>query len=445
MNIAMREALESVESDDSMNQGTRACEARGKEFSTVTEMRLAGAAMMPAARKLITERMNRYWRNRSSLFVPERPDEVIIGAGLHASVYAAARVAAGFPKPVILERGKVGGAFAVTDCASFYLNSRNMPGQNGRPDRSLSGINFLPGAPVQPDMLTGREYQSNADMAFAIRASLAEYGEVYTGADVTDISYSGTITLASGMQIYAGRVIDARGLGDTATEFGQKVNGITVQTFPQFMSTLDGMFPLKGLERVAVFGGGDSGKVTVEALLGIGPKETSLSGLDYVRQVDWYASSLPRNREDWAATQRGRYQRIGRYLARQADVRSDGRYDGAERLRIYNRRGTAIPTLNGALVGSRAYDRVILCTGNSLPALGLSARRFYETEGNLAKDYDSERVIYRVGPAASLRFDDQEYDDFYTDNTNNRVAIFRLAPRTAALAATLPSPVNPYR
>lgn len=456
--FVLRQAVDSIKRDPALSAGMEAAALRRGAFPTAEAMELAGAAMIPSAKAVVDQRLDSFWRSNTGGFVPDRAPEVIIGGGVHAAIYAASRVASGFPRPVVLERSKrVGGAFAVSMAPSFYLNSSNKPGQFGLPGQD-GGLNYLPGAPVQPDLLSGREYQTNADIAYAVRAALAMYADVYTGCDVTFISYTGLIQYTCGgvsREIQAGRVIDARGLGDPSFP-DMKPDGISVQTFPQFMASMDQMFPLQNLDRVAVIGGGDSGKVAVEALLGIGPNANSLTGLDYVSGIDWYARTLPQFCEDWRERERGRYARIGTYLPRAnreemtddygdtvTETRGDARDPGA-RVRVIRANGTAVPTLGGALVGSRPYSRAIVCTGNTLPALGMSPGDFSTVPGDLARTYAGENIVYRVGPAAELPYTREESDEQYARRPDNRVAIFRLAPRTAALACTLGEPVNRF-
>src|SRR5579859_3861960 len=80
---------------------------------------LAGAALMPQARDRVTRYLNRLWvRNRLPEDLSDK--EVIIGSGISAATYAAARVRMGFPKPIVLERY---GAEEVGDRKSTRLNS----------------------------------------------------------------------------------------------------------------------------------------------------------------------------------------------------------------------------------------------------------------------------------------------------------------------------------
>src|SRR5207248_2265085 len=218
--------------------------------------------------------------------------EVIIGSGFHAAVYAATRVRSGYPKPLVLERGqRVGGTFAMTARPTFYLNSRNRAGAAGLAGDQKAALNFLLGAPIQAANVGMQEYQTNTDMALVIRLALAQYADVVTNATVLSVIREGTgveIEVADRSPLPAGRVIDARGVGDPVSQ--DIANGSTVLTFGQFMARMAGMWPLRGVRRVAVIGGGDSAKCTIESLLGIGPQPyMAAAALDSVDRVDWYS------------------------------------------------------------------------------------------------------------------------------------------------------------
>src|SRR5438270_13826392 len=148
--------------------------------------------------------------------------EVFIGSGFHAAAYATTRVLSGYPKPLVLERNqRVGGTFAMTSRPTFYLNSRNRSGTAGLAGDQGASLNYLPGAPIQAANVSMTEYQTNTEMALVIRLALAQYADVVTDADVLSVSRDGSsveIDIADRGVLRAGRVIDARGLGDPADQ-----------------------------------------------------------------------------------------------------------------------------------------------------------------------------------------------------------------------------------
>jgi hypothetical protein len=194
-----------------------------------------------------------------------------------------------------------------------------------------------------------------------------------------------------------------------------------------------GMWPLRGLRRVAVIGGGDSGKCAVEALLGVGPQPyMAAASLDSVSRVDWYSNG-PTTCEEWQQKIRGRYQAIGRYL------RPDRL--GVQRLNVLRRRVRPVALPGTALIDGRTYDLVVLCTGNRETTIdGLSFDSFEEytlpNANAVAREHYS-LPAFRVGPHARLPITAQEVQDGVADILANSVSMFRTATKTAALAATL--------
>jgi hypothetical protein len=280
------------------------------------------------------------------------------------------------------------------------------------------------------------EYQTNADLALVIRLALAQYADVVTQAEV--IAADGDercvdIEIRDRGALTARRVIDARGVGDPVDQ--RTANGTSVLTFAQFMQRMAGRWPLRGLRRIAVVGGGDSGQCAVESLLGIAPAPAMASAaLDHVERIDWYSQTLPDTCKQWRKQVRGRYQAIGRYL------RPD-RF-GARRLSVLDRQARPVALPDTAIVDGRTYDLVILCTGNREVEIdGLAERSFatYTTPDGIAvarKHVD--RSAFRVGPHARLVFTGYEFSNGIADIPANVVSLFRTAPKTAALAASLP-------
>jgi hypothetical protein len=433
--------LDTVADRPAAADGMQAIMQRAAEFPSPVQAQLAGIALDPAGRAVAEQALDRYWadqdRQDAQLRGAGDQREVIIGSGFHAATYAAIRVLAGFGRPLVLERGpRVGGTFAMTEQPTFYLNSRNRRGPAGLAGDQGTSLNYLPGAPIQAANVSMAEYQTNADMAFVIRATLAQFADVVPSAQV-DAIFGGDdgleIDIHGRGSIPAGRVIDARGLGDPA---GQDVaDGTSVLTFGQFMARMAGVWPLRGLRRVAVVGGGDSAKCAIESLLGLAPEpRMAAAALDYVERVDCYSQSLPDTCDQWQEQERARYQAIGRYL------RED--QFGVRRLTVIDRQARPVALPTGALIDGRTYDLAVVCTGNrETPIVGLDAgslTTYFAPDGvPVARKHD-DRGAYRVGPHARLRFTDVEIAGGIAAIPANAVAMFRTGPKTAALAASLP-------
>lgn len=444
----IRNVIETVADKNRLSAGLTACNDRRADFASDAEMELTGIAMVPEARQLMNDELTGYWR-RQRLSLPDLEGrEVIIGAGFAAGVYAAIRVRAGFPRPVVLERGsaeQVGGAFAMSLAPVFRLNSRSRPGGVGLPDQDMA-LNYLPGALVQPSMLSSEEYLTNADMAWVIRLTLAQFADVYPVTDVTRLipgSDTSMILETSNGSVQASRVLDARGTGN---ERGiPQADGERILTFSQMMARMGGTFPLRGARQVAVIGAGNAGLCAAESLLGIAPGNSSAIGLDYVQRVDLYTSGTIDGRtcDSFRDNSRGRYIRLAQYLAGNVSNPTD-------RLRIMDASGYVTPLGDGSvLVNDRVYDLAVLCTGSTLPGLGddLSyfsvRRRDSDGRGTMLARQASPFESYRIGVAADLPFSDSEVTAGVSSPPANKVAMFRLAPRIAALAAMLPRPEKP--
>jgi hypothetical protein len=427
------------------SEGMQVMMQRESEFPSPLQAKLTGIALDQQSREFADKVLDAYWRDeprqQDALTSSSTDREVIIGSGFHAAVYAAVRVLSGYPKPLVLERHeRAGGTFAMTARPTFYLNSRNRAGGAGLAGDQGASLNYLPGAPIQAANVSMVEYQTNTDMAFVIRLALTQFADVVTNATVRSVSRDGTgvaIDIADRAPLLAGRVIDARGLGDPNNS--DVANGSTILTFPQFIQRMASMWPLRGVRRVAVIGGGDSAKCAVESFLGLAPQPfMAAAALDSVDRIDWYSEQLPTTCEGWQQDIRGRYQAIGRYL------RTDRL--GSRRLNVLSRRARPVALPGTGLVDGRTYDLVVLCTGNQETSIeGLNFEDFYEytiADANAIAREHYDLPAFRVGPHARLPFTRQEREDGVADISANAVSMFRTASKTAALAATL-RPVTP--
>jgi len=460
--------------------GIRAVSRRAGEFPSRAAMRLAGVAMVPEARDILDAAITAHWQGRTMLSYADRERhavpadaEVAIGAGYHAAVYAAARVRAGFPPPYVIDRAaaaRIGGAFRMSAAPSFWLNSENRPGRPGLP---LDGgaLNFIPGAILQPSMTGAGEFTDNAQMAFAIRVALAQYALVVPELTVTGIVAGDRPRLQCEAgdgeftsPVECARGIDARGMGDEnglSPAGGQRpADGERVLTFGQLMALMDGDFPFRGMDRVALVGSGDSARCAAEALMGIGPQAAMRSAmLDGYPRIDWYAPGLPADALAWRMTQRGRYQRLSSYLPtvitdefEYYDSGSEGdevntvryRSDRYHDITVIAERGAVTRAGDEVYVNGRAYTHAVLCTGMTLPPLAggegqvlTTGSRFRPGPGVALARRLMPRV-YAVGPAAGLDFDPRDNEAGVTVNPASKVAMFRLAGKTAQLAGQLP-------
>jgi hypothetical protein len=424
-----------------MSAGIRALESRSGEFESVEQLELAGLAMVPEARAMLEDRLEEEWAGYDAL--PGSTPELVIGSGYHAAVYCLARVAAGYPRPYVLERSDargVGGVWAMSRAPGFYLNSRQDTFASiGLPDDGSPSLNTLPGAPVQAHHISRTDFIDNSVMRLIVRLALARSSTLLTGANVRMIRASGSrnqVELRDGRVASCGRIVDARGLGDPADTL--KCDGVRVLSFPQLMARMDSPFPLRGMGRVAVVGDSSSAMCAVESLLGIGPDQSmSSSALDFQPAIDWYAPELPDNRAAWRGTVRGRYQKIGSYLRRSAGDAP------ARRLRVRQLRASVVSAGGTVLVNEFTYDHAVMCTGWALPALTADDTLWggYSVPGStvaLGQRW-SNRNVYRIGPAANIVLSPAERTEAFSVKQGIEVSMLRLATRTRALATFLPA------
>jgi hypothetical protein len=212
------------------------------------------------------------------------------------------------------------------------------------------------------------------------------------------------------------------------------------------MRAADTDFPFDRMNRVAVIGGGKSALCAAESLLGISPSSGLRTVADGVPRVDLYAIDLPTTRGSWMADVPRRYARLASHLPN-GDLHHD----------LTVRQMKAPDPVNvpgGVLLGGDFYDMVIVAAGRSAPPpLDDRGYQLYSPGATGSEDSfepvsrrSSTAESYRIGPVTNLPWTDQEraagIPGRYPDN---KVAMFRLAPRTAALAAALPLSGQPVQ
>lgn len=394
---------------------------------------MAGLALDTVGRELLDLALQRFAAVERD--IPSTVGEVIIGGGAHAATYAAVRVAEGFPRPLVLDAApRFGGVFALAGRAAFYLNSRNRPGRIGEPG-TTAALNVLPGAPMQPADIGSTEYQTDADLGLVVRCALALNANLrrakVEGIEKVTNTGAPLLVLADGRTVAARRVVVATGITTERTMSSVEPDGRTVYGLRQWFDRVgSARFPLRDLGRVAVIGTGDSARVVVESLTGLGPPlGSTVASLDYVERVDWYGIGEQMTRGVWCSGNRSRYQRLGALMP--SGSSNNARVIGRERADRLNL-GYQSATIDG-----RTYDTVIVATGHRTdPALDLgddyADMRQIGTGRTIARADPTDRV-YLVGPCAQIPVASDEVDTI----RENRVGLFRLAPRTATLAAKL--------
>lgn len=422
------EAIRDAGSRKRAGRGMAMMAERESSFGSKLEMQLAGMAMEPSSREMLNDALTeRFARPRLSLLSSSafQNRQVLIGAGYAAAVFCAAwmRLHPEGLKPVVLDRASapyIGGTFAWSPQGVWRLNSGNRPGPFGSPKDSGSSVNYLPGGILQPAMIPGPDFHTNADIALCIRIALAQFAEVYPETEVTKLSNTafgggpengGRLTLANGDVYDCRRMLDARGFGDPSFTSSDRM-----MSFPDFMRRMGEPWPLKGIRRAVVVGDGKSAICAAESLLGL---TGSVSALDRVERVDMYAPSLPDSYFRWRADIRARYLPLGREIGK--------------RLFIYNRRAEPRRALDGVVVGGTSYDFGVMATGFTVPRIDTFSWTNFQDVAKQAAPLE----VYRIGVRSDMDFTPDELDQGLANEPDNKVAMFRYGPRISALAAML--------
>lgn len=420
--------------------------SRAGDYKDNLSVVLAALACCEPALKSVSFTLAQMWSGQAVYNTSY--DEIVIGGGLHGVAYAINRKR----PPLILESRNIGGVFGWSESPVFYLNSRNRPDMYGLP-RTAQGLNYLPGAPLQPSMIDGAEYQTQDKLRTAIMMALFQYppNRVGLGWTVVEVKRSnlkgrGTrkyvVTARRNsngqrVDIYTDRVVFATGLGRSNNIAGPRPQ---VMTFRQFVERQDDQaFPLAGWKRVAVVGAGDSANVVVERLLGQGPTPAmSTAALDFVDQIDWYGQGLT-NPEDFVECSRSRYAGIARYMFSLARSRTYARvFPIPERADKVDSRM--------CINGKGPYDHVVVCTGFKdvsetffnddplfVPTAALDDSRYLGSKA-------VEDNYWKIGPCSALPITPEEVKQVpvLREVKENAVAAFRYMPRTVKLARSLP-------
>lgn len=357
--------------------------------------------------------------------------EVIVGGGVHAAVYAATRVATGHPKPVVLEKeSTTGGIFA--RLTNFKMNSANSAGVASvaagptrlMPLSESDDLNYLPNSPFQVRGMSGMvEYPYSADMAKAVQKTLDAFAEVYTNAQIT-FTRSGLCSTADHSYSFgvAKRIIFAGGLAvpDSLPK------GAAIMSGYDFLRR-----PVRELatKKIALVGGGDTAAQIAEYMLGQG----IIAPTTPPAQIHWYGgASMPLSKKQWMTGYHARFAPVGRHLPQ-------GKISTTGVLLPYPVLGEVIPTGNTAMVNGQIYDLVVMATG-FVPARCPAVASDIFTVGNMfvarySEDTSGQPKVYRIGTAAALNTSYRPYQSRFSAASE---AIYNLAPRTAALAASLP-------
>lgn len=378
-------------------------------------------------------------RNMAPLPLPVSVEgrEVGFGAGLHMAVWAATRAAAGFAPPLVFEQNlATGGVFA--QLQDFRMNSVNQASvqsvATGTPSRIVPAspsddLNWIPNSPYQAaDQAGGWEYPTSGHLCRAIQKTLKDYAVVYTGAKGMKFDSNARVFTAEGEDlgvakriIFAGGVVPKDSPGTGGLAMSAVVNGFDFLAKPPR--------ELHNL-KIAIVGGGDTAAQVAEYMLGQGLNAPSTPP----RQIHWYGGlSMPMTKDGWMVTAHARWVGLGRHFPQR-----DGVFTGV--VKPFAAKGKMIPLGKMAMVNGQMYDLVVMCTGVQPAPCPVDVPDVYSVGGmNVAKSNASQMLngvpkVFTIGIAAQLGV---EYRPYKTRFAAAGDAIYNLAPRTAALAASL--------
>ncbi len=389
-------------------------------------------------------------------------DVVIVGAGIHGSILAS-KVRAERPDARIITIDKsavLGGQFRkYGQRPVFYINSRNhRPQDNDVPGLPSGSGNLNPfgsSAPLHITDIAAETYPTNLELGNSAAINQYLSGETMLGAEVISISPQEkkvVVVDESGeeYEISGKTIAMATGLGERS-QGGTPDNMWTAEQLLSHFANSDEPFPMEKFagKRVAIIGGGDTGRVCAELFARLAPASaygrsvTQLGGPDFVR---WLGTEFA-DREEFCDTNRPRYQQLASFISGTED--SDSFTIAARSEKIFDIR---YDPLNGELsvVGEdggfyAGFDFVI--DARTLPNSVGSADSILDDETfrplfgrvrgenmQIGKASLIKQDVFLIGPAAQSALSRDEQRRFADGVKENTASIWANAPRTEAVA-----------
>ena len=261
-------------------------------------------------------------------------DVLIVGAGAQGSV-AAARLRADNPELSIIsvdESAQLGGQFrSYGSRPTFRINSRAHRADNNSGEAALPGgeKNLNPFSEVSvmqlPDVTT-ETYPTNTDMGDTIAVNQFFSGPVMLGVKFSSSQRANGFETAelndvdtnAKYYVKARKIIVLTGSGGREKSSNSE-NVWSVEQLLSYFGNDANKFPMDAFigKSVAVIGGGDSGRIAVELLTRLGPKDAyanSVAQLGGPESIAWYGVNFE-SREEFCATNRSRYEQIRAFIA----------------------------------------------------------------------------------------------------------------------------------
>jgi hypothetical protein len=211
-------------------------------------------------------------------------------------------------------------------------------------------------------------------------------------------------------------------------------------------------------KKIAIKGGGDSGRVVAELLTRLGPKEAygnSIVQLGGPASITWYGVDFE-DRDSYCATNRGRYSPLSSFIANRKEE-----INGARPIRPIPQRAMAVEETTYGSVrvtssddGYRYFDYVIDATGltnDVTRAFGyiLGIQPVMEDIDGIGEGQIGTRLeysnVYFGGPATGGKLTNTEREAFAQGIKENAVAVWANAPRVQLLSRILAAKLTPVK
>lgn len=399
-------------------------------------------------------------------------DVLIVGAGVQGSV-AAAQLREQNPElsiVVVDKADRIGGQFrSYGDRPTFRINSRAHRSENTEVTALPGGDDNLNtfGATAMmqlPDMST-ETYPVNTELGDTAAMNLFFSAPTMLGVEVMSRGIDGTMEMmtlndtATGEEytIAAQRVVMLTGAGERKTERISD-NVWSVEDVLRHFGNSEEMFPMEAFagKSVAVIGGGDSGRIIVELLTRLGPKEAygnSVAQLGGPESISWYGVDFA-SRDEFCQRNRSRYEQLQAFIANPDEPVSVARL-----VRPIPRRAELIDRDNRDTLriidtsGSRNFVDIVIDATNlqrvaEIAGLGgaFAIPGYVDTIGttDIARKYGNNEV-YVAGPAAQIPLTVTERRTFPTGIKENTVAIWANAPRVERLSQQIARSLRPVK
>ncbi len=402
-----------------------------------------------------------------------KADIVVIGTGIHASVFAAKyRAINPDARVVCIDRNeKIGGQFRnYGDRPVFRINSRNFRRQDntdqGLPGETGNLNSFGTNAPVQLTDITTSVYPNNIDMgdtaainlhlsaSSMVGVALAGSREYYdeSGTVRNEITVTDTET-GEEYLLDAPKVVLTSGAG--GREAGDSDTQLTAEQVLSMFGDKDNLFPMDRFinKNIGIKGGGDTGRILAEELSGLGPDESyGLSNVQLGRigSITWYGTDFT-DKDSYCDKNRGRYSPLSSFITRDGTSAN-----GAQIFPTTDKVVTQTETFDGKVfvttdTGDTGYHDIMIdatnlrtdildyfdelegirpltTPGTSLNIMTGESTQFTQKIGN---------TVFMAGPIARSPLTLKEKDSFNEGITENTVAIWANTPRTEHLAQTI--------